>query len=209
MKVGVIALLNEAGRVVRRSQWYVAMRGAPDQFRVRLRRAATARGVRKIDVVVVISDGAKWLRALATRHFEWAVAVRDFFHAVQHLGVMGEAHYGKGSSRAIVWQAAMAHRLKHEGAAALVPEWEKMGGRAKDRKVWERELMYFRSQQEAMAYAEFREQNLPIGSGAVEGGGRSVVGMRYKIPGARWTEEGAQNLLPLRVRYCNGLPLVP
>lgn len=208
VKVGVIALLDEAGKVVRGSQWYLVMWATAEPFRRQLWKVAEARGIRRIDLVVVISDGAKWLRALATRYFDWGIAIRDFFHAVEHLGAMGEALYGEGSA-AVRWQFEMARRLKREGAAPLVEQWEHLQRRPKNAKVWQRELNYFRSQQDAMRYGEFREQTLPIGSGAAEGGCKNVVGMRFKLPGARWSEEGFQNMVPLRMRYCNGVSMKP
>lgn len=207
VKLGVVGLLDEEGKLQRGSQWYVAMREKAAKFRIRLRRVADARGVRPKDVVVLVTDGAKWLLALATRHFTGARAIRDFFHAVGHLGTMGAALYGEGHWRAVAWQATMASRLKREGASALLADWERIGRKRNDEKAWQRELAYFRSQQDAMAYPQFQEEKLPIGSGVIEGGGRSVLGMRFRPPGARWSEDGFQNLLPIRVRYCNGEPI--
>jgi hypothetical protein len=209
VKLGMIALLDEEGRVQRGSQWYVVAREKAAQFRVRLWRAAGARGVReKKDVVVLVTDGAKWLRALATRHFTWAIAIRDFYHAVGHLGAMGAALYGEGHWRVAAWQTKMASRLKREGASVLVAEWEQTRRKRPDEKGWQRELAYFRSQQEAMAYPQFQEKRLPIGSGPVEGGGKGLIGTRFRPPGARWSMEGFRNLLAIRVRYCNGVPII-
>lgn len=205
VKVGVVALLNKAGQVVGESQWYMAMLEKAAQFRRRLRETAVARGMRVIDEVAIASDAANWLPALGTRHFTEATMIRDFYHAREHLGRMGEALYGKGSKEAAEWASQMGHRLREEGARPLVSEWEKMDAQPKDRETWQRELAYFQSNQDAMDYPSLRARNLPIGSGSAEGGCKYVVGDRFKLAGMRWSEEGLRNLLPIRTAYCNGV----
>jgi hypothetical protein len=49
-----------------------------------------------------------------------------------------------------------------------------------------------------MAYAQFRQAGLPIGSGAVESACQTVVQARFKQAGMRWSRNGAQALLALR-----------
>lgn len=209
VKVGVVAQLDEKGAVVPGSQWYVISRAVAARFRPRLARVARAMGMWTVDTVAFVSDGAKWLRALATRHFPHAVAIRDFYHAAEHLGAMGAALYGEGNWRATLWQLRMAHRLKEEDLGDLLAEWARTRRKPLDMAAWKREMSYFRSQQEAMAYRRFREQGLPIGSGAIEGACKSGVGVRFKLPGARWTEEGFANLAEIRARYCSGVPIKP
>ena len=45
---------------------------------------------------------------------------------------------------------------------------------------------------------------LPIGSGEIESGNRSVVQKRLKIPGAWWKMDTAENMLALRCARING-----
>lgn len=205
VKVGVVARLDEDGRVVTGSQWYTAMLEKAALFRKRLRAIAEARGVRTKDEVVIASDAANWLPALGTRHFPEATVIRDFYHAREHLGTMGEALHGQGSSEAAEWATKMGHRLQKEGARPLVAEWERMDVTPKNPKIWEREVAFFRNNQDEMDYPAFRARKLPIGSGSAEGGCKYVVGDRFKVAGARWTEAGLHNLLPIRVAYCNGV----
>lgn len=209
VKVGIVARLDAAGAVVQGSQSYIIGLMKAEAFRKQLARMSRARGVRPTDIVAVVTDGAKWLRALWSRHFPYAIAVRDFFHATEHLGVMAVALYGEGSRKAARWQKKMAHRLKAGEIAGMLADWENIRQVPKDKRIWRREKEYFRSQQAAMAYADFQEANLPIGSGAVEGACKNSVGSRFKRPGARWSEEGFSNLAVLRARYCGGEPLMP
>lgn len=209
VKVGVVARLDATGAVVRGSQSYIIGLMKAESFRRQLARMARARGVRPTDIVAVVTDGAKWLRALWSRHFPYAIAVRDFFHATEHLGGMAVALYGEGSRQVARWQKKMAHRLKAGDIVGMLTDWDNIRQTPKDARVWRREKEYFRSQKDAMAYADFQAAKLPIGSGAVEGACKNTVGSRFKRPGARWSEEGFSNLAILRARYCGGEPLMP
>jgi hypothetical protein len=50
-----------------------------------------------------------------------------------------------------------------------------------------------------MKYCEFRSQGLSIGSGPMEAAHRTVIQTRMKRSGQRWTSNGAQAMLNLRV----------
>ena len=55
-----------------------------------------------------------------------------------------------------------------------------------------------------MAYGKWREQDLVIASGVVEGAARYVVGKRLDNAGMRWLKERAQSVLLLRCIEVNG-----
>lgn len=206
VKVGLVALLDSQGKVIRGSQWCVAGLDAAKSFRQKLWKVAKARGVWETDTVVVVTDGAKWLRALVTRYFTWGVAIRDFYHASEHLKVMAEALHGEGAWRAKLWHRRMARRLKRGEIDSMLAGWERSRAKPKDAKTWATECAYFSTQREAMAYQQFQEQNLPIGSGAMEATCKTAVAERQKVSGARWTREGFMNLSAVRVCHQNGEP---
>jgi hypothetical protein len=49
-----------------------------------------------------------------------------------------------------------------------------------------------------MRYAQFRQQGLFVGSGVVEAGCKTVVGLRLKQSGMRWTVHHANAIIALR-----------
>ena len=57
---------------------------------------------------------------------------------------------------------------------------------------------YFVHNVERMRYGAIRKQGFFIGSGVVEAGCRSVIGVRCKQSGMFWTEEGANAVMDLR-----------
>ena len=54
-----------------------------------------------------------------------------------------------------------------------------------------------------MRYDVFRQKGYDIGSGAVEGACKHVVGKRLKQSGMIWTREGSAAVLALRLAWLN------
>ena len=65
-------------------------------------------------------------------------------------------------------------------------------------KVLATERGYFRANADRMHYPTYREQGLPIGSGAVESAAKHLVQQRMKRAGMRWSDLGARAILHLR-----------
>ena len=55
-----------------------------------------------------------------------------------------------------------------------------------------------------MRYGTFRSQGFFIGSGVIEAGCRSVIGLRCKQSGMFWTEQGANAAMALRCLNAGG-----
>jgi len=65
-------------------------------------------------------------------------------------------------------------------------------------------LDYLAKHDQRMPYAELRARELDIGSGAVEGAVRNLVGLRLDGPGMRWGRDRAEMVLQLRCIVLNG-----
>ena len=61
------------------------------------------------------------------------------------------------------------------------------------------ELGYFRNNRDKMDYARYHASGLIISSGPVEAAAKTIVGHRLKRSGMRWTRQGGQQILNLRV----------
>lgn len=57
---------------------------------------------------------------------------------------------------------------------------------------------YSETHADRMRHAQFRRQNLFVGSGVIEAGGRSVVAGRLKLSGMPWSVESANSIVALR-----------
>jgi len=138
--------------------------------------------------------------------WQWIV---DFFHAAQRLTTLGEALFGAGQA-ASAWAARMRKLLKKPNgpfrvlhAAAAMRTRRKMSAAARQR--FQTAYNYLRTRTRHMQYAEFRRQGLPIGSGVTEAACKTVFTQRLKLSGMRWSREGAQVILNLRVILLSGV----
>ena len=55
-----------------------------------------------------------------------------------------------------------------------------------------------------MRYPKFRAQQLCVGSGVIEAGCKTVIGVRLKRSGMFWTVRGANAILALRCSQISG-----
>ena len=62
---------------------------------------------------------------------------------------------------------------------------------------------YIKKHEKRMLYKTFRDNGYLVGSGPIESAHRVVLQKRLKQSGQRWTKEGAQNIINLRVTFEN------
>jgi hypothetical protein len=164
---------------------------------------------RELREIVFLCDGkeAIWKGAEGLEPHPMATLILDFYHATEHLSKAGEAIFGKKSVPGRRWYDKYRERLRDDerGATAAIRSMQyhlkKLGlRRGSERfKTVRRVIAYFRRNLTKMAYADFRARGLPIGSGPVEAGCKTVVGARLKRSGMRWSREGGQHVLNLRI----------
>jgi hypothetical protein len=180
---------------------YAATTGRADAFAVKLLAEARRRNLGGADETVFISDGAAWLRRIQQENFPGATRILDFYHASEHLHDLAK----------LLWPAAEVplrfarwkKRMRDGEIRQLIAEAEKIANDKKREEV-QLQLNYFRSNLDAMRYDTFRSKGMFIGSGVIEAGCKSVVGRRCKQSGMFWSEQGAENILTLRVAKQNG-----
>jgi hypothetical protein len=148
--------------------------------------------------VVVLGDRAPWIWNLAAEHFGVRTEIVDYYHAAEHLAVLGKALYGETDPHATVWRRRAATVLRQRGADRLLSHLGRTHApNPAAAEVLRRERGYFTTNAARMAYPHFRARGLPIGSGAVESAAKNVVQQRLKRAGMRWSEQGGQALVAL------------
>ena len=176
-----------------------------ETFGERMHGEAVRRGLARAEKVVVIGDGAKWIWELAALHFPGAVEIVDLYHARQHLHqVCGLVNRRAGETVAgleLRWRTDLDEGKVEKILAEAEARLPRSGAR---RKAVKTELGYFRTNAARMRYAEFRDQDLFVGSGVVEAGCKTVIGKRLKQSGMEWTVAGANAILALRCCQVSG-----
>jgi hypothetical protein len=201
---------------------YVAAREPAPIFAPRLGAEAARRGA--LDVVrwhpwdstpaelrpvVVLGDGAKWIwEHVATLFGSERTEIVDWFHATEHLWTVAKALCGEDTPETKAWATTALDRLWTGGATPALEWFDAIQpGTSEAATVFKRERGYFSGNAHRMQYPSFRDQHLPIGSGAVEASAKHLVQQRMKRAGSRWSEHGARAILDLRCHLLSGRSL--
>jgi hypothetical protein len=177
----------------------------------RLQWEALRQGIDTAPQVVWLSDGARGFWNLYQRYFaKVAVGVLDFYHAAGQLWRAAAAYLDGRTSSARWWFELMRHRLRHERRSSVIKEliWALHQPTLDScdphkRKVLEQVSRYFQDHIEHIDYQKFEQMALPLGSGMVESACKWLIQQRFKGVGMRWSEDGFNHLLHLRLAWVN------
>jgi len=193
------------GRPIISERGFVATRQGIDGLREQLHAEALRRGLGQAAGVLVIGDGAVWIWRLADDRFKDARQRLDYYHAVQHLAVVGRALFGEDKAKFQGWLRPSARQLKNQSAIKVVHQLEEIlvalpaGASAE---TVQKEVNYFHEHQDRMDYRAGRRRGEPIGSGAIESTCRQAQ-CRFKRPGQYWSRQGDESLLCLETFWRN------
>ena len=192
--------VDEKGRPVRdwESTTYVSSFKPIHDFGPLLRQEGLRRGMATAKEIVLLIDGANGLENMGKQNFKGCVQIVDFFHAMEHAGLVLEALLGKNHPDHEHRLHRWAKRLLKDQVQALINETRKECAGTPRATAVEQALHYFVTNVSRMQYGTFRKAKYFIGSGVVEAGCKTVIGGRCKQSGMFWSELGAENILALR-----------
>jgi hypothetical protein len=174
------------------------------------RAQATRRGfpedTRKTIQIVV--DGESCLEQQLRKLFPQAILTLDIRHVQERLWKVGRQIHAEGSEELAAWVEPLQQLLYEGKVEELLRrleqlQWHGPGSKGK-REVRRKVVKYLQKRQELMKYGEWREQDLVLASGVVEGAARYVIGERLDNSGMRWIVERAEAVLLLRCIEVNG-----
>lgn len=192
--------VDEKGRPVRdwESTTYISSFKSIADFGPLLRQEGLRRGMATAEKIVLLIDGANGLENMGKQNFKGCVQIVDFFHAMEHAGLVLEALIAKDHPDYKPRLRRWAKRLLKDKVEVLIQETRtECAGRPCAAAV-EKALHYFVTNVSRMQYGTFRNAGYFIGSGVVEAGCKTVIGGRCKQSGMFWSKPGAENILALR-----------
>jgi hypothetical protein len=193
--------LDEGGRPVRDpdSTTFVGAIETAETFGWRIYGEALRRGLARAQRVVILGDGAEWVKTLAEMHFPQALQIIDLYHARQHVSGLCRMLCGSNDKkmarrRQRWWELLDQGRVESivSQACRVLPEDPDL------RKSAAAEIRYLDKNKKRMRYNIFRAQGLFVGSGVVEAGCKTVIGQRLKQSGMEWSVRGANAIISLR-----------
>jgi hypothetical protein len=215
VKVALLARLGQyekqTGEMMTRlhQRRLVAVLGDIDALKPRLQLEALRQGMTTALQVVWISDGARSFWRLYQECFaHCAIGILDFYHAVQHLWQAASIYSDGNPARTPqMWFRRMRHQLRHGFGKRIIKQlnWlAKSRNTSKPTKLILSQVRdYLQTHLEHIQYRQFKKQGLPIGSGVVESACKWLIQQRFKGTGMRWSEDGFNHLLHLRLAWVN------
>lgn len=164
-------------------------------------------GLKEAKQIVLLGDGAKWIWDHVAPVLEGAICIVDWYHALEHVWDCGKQLYGEGTEETRAWVKSLEDLLWDGNVREILSrlETQRTQTRSPTKRASLQELItYLGHQDDRLAYDKFRAMGLDIGSGRVEAACKSVVGIRMKRSGMRWSRQGSQTTLSLRVARLNG-----
>ena len=182
------------------SREYISYAGDADTFKEHLYAMALRNGLETHKKIVIISDGATWIKGFIPQYCQGldAVQILDYTHMKENIYKFANT-FIRGKNQKSIW----ADTLKNLVKEGKIDEAIRMAEPYKDcRKPGIPNIYtYLVNNRDCIDYPTYLANGYFIGSGAIESGNKSTMQERLKLPGMRWDIEAAQCVLALKMKY--------
>jgi len=156
-------------------------------------------------LLVLLNDGAEWIRELS----KWlpfpVLLILDLFHAKHRIWEVANALYGEKTAEARAWAYEQCLRVEAGEVKDVIEALRFLKPRGKQAGELVNALgTYFENNKDRMDYPAYRARGLRVSSAAVASANYHVTGARMKAQGMRWSEEGSAQMARLRADLFNG-----
>ena len=146
--------------------------------------------------LIFVSDGAVWIKNWIEDAFPDAVSILDYYHACEHLHEFSNTIF-TDKAKEKIWTGKQKEWLLKGEVKIVIRNIKRKG---KNGEAANKLIQYYSKNKNRMQYQYYKETGCGIiGSGAIESAHRTLVQKRMKQSGQRWSWEGAQHMLNLRV----------
>ena len=136
----------------------------------------------------------------------------DYIHVSGYLGKAAAALHPGDPAAAGQWADGQLLRVLHGRAKAVAATLASVAAKTRanprtrhlDLTDMDKAVTYLENNREHMRYDKALEKGWPIATGMIEGACRFVIEDRFGITGARWSPDGAEDILKLRAVVVNG-----
>lgn len=192
-------------RILKRE--YISYAGNVEEFRKHLLALARRNGCETAKHVIILSDGAIWIKALRKDLFPYAIQILDLFHLKENVGKFAIFHFKNNYEEYHPWADNVCEHLENGRWKEVLSLKElqpyKDGKTVPDSTV--NLYNYIWNNRDCIDYPLYKRNGFFVGSGAIESGNKTVLQERLKLPGMRWNIDKAQGVLSLRAKEKSGL----
>jgi len=176
---------------------YSAYIGSAEKFKGYVLNTALNAGYGKTQNVVILGDGAAWIRNMWNEIFPEAVQILDLYHLKENIYSYAKYKFSHNDKEYVPWAEAFIDKIEKgnaEEALKLLPEEEKTPAGVVNLRT------YITNNIDKIDYPKYKEKGYFVGSGAIESANKVILQRRLKQSGMRWDVEGAQAVLSLRAK---------
>jgi len=184
-----------------------AVLGDITELQSRLWLLSLKEGILNAETIVWLSDGGRGFWGLFKNIYsKSAQGILDFYHAAQNLWKGAKAMFDGRTKNAREWFEKARHNLRAGNSTKVLDEIKKNSENieGESRKISENLYTYLKEHKNHIEYDKYKDSGLPIGSGMVESACKWLIQQRFKCVGMRWSEDGFNHLLHLRLLWVNG-----
>lgn len=181
---------------------YCAYIGSAEDFKKYVIDVAVRNGYGTVEKVVILADGAPWIRNMCEEIFPEAVQILDLYHLVENVYTYAKYKFNQDTTKYTPWAETIKWKLEQGQAEEVLnelPEEEKTPTGVVNLRT------YIENNKDRINYPEYKKQGYFVGSGAIESANKIIVQRRLKQAGMRWSVAGAQYVLTLRAKVESGL----
>jgi hypothetical protein len=185
---------------------YAVSMGNPDEVGEQWLKLNKQVGAAEDTPIHFVSDGAQWIANQVEKHFgDKAHFLIDYYHLSEYLNKAGTCCNPSDPSAWAIKQGALMKDGKINEVIDALEQHIKYSHKPQEH-VCEAEVCYnyMVRRLNQFDYKQAIDDDLPIGSGKIESGHKSVLQARLKIAGASWLKENASAMAAVRVLKANG-----
>lgn len=190
---------KDKSNIINRKE-YVSYIGNVDTFRILVFAKAVELEYWKYENVVFISDGATWLRNMISELFPEAIQILDKFHLIENIYQYGKFLFNDDINKAEKLKDKIIGYCYSGEYNLIVKELNKYQDINIPKTICNLPI-YLENNKNKIDYSSYEQKGWFIGSGAIESSNKTVVQLRLKQAGMRWSVDGANYLITLRCMY--------
>jgi hypothetical protein len=159
-------------------------------------------GYGQVKEVVIIADGAAWIRNMAKELFPEATQILDLYHLKENIYTYAKHRFSQNEKEYVPWAETFIEKIEKgevEDALQQIPEEESLPAGIVNLRT------YIANNIDKINYSEYKAKGYFVGSGAIESANKVILQRRLKQAGMRWSVSGAQALLTLRAKVESNL----
>jgi len=176
---------------------YAAFIGSAEKFKGHVLNTAINAGYGKTQEVVILGDGAAWIRNMGNELFPDAVQILDLYHLKENIYTYAKYRFAHNEKEYVPWAENFIDKIekgKKEEALLLLPEDEKLPANVVNLRT------YINNNIDRIDYPVYKAKGYFVGSGAIESANKVILQRRLKQSGMRWNVPEAQSVLSLRAK---------